>query len=444
MNSTDSNNKYPKTLIIGNPFNNKSGGGITMSNLFRGWPKDRLALATNANINIEAEPSICENYFQLGFNGKLHPFPFNIVLSKVYCGPVKLKAVHNSTSSASGPTPGRFKKIYNVLMNFLDFIGLYNFFYTIKIDDGFKKWVEEFSPDIIYSQLGSLGSIRFISDLSIITGKPVALHIMDDWPEMVYKRGLFHNYRKKLFIAEFKDLINRSAVLMSIGDAMSEEYKKRYNRDFTPFHNPIEINNWLPSSRNEWLRKDKFTILYAGRIGLGMKSSVLDIARVVNHLLPDHQDLFFEIQTPDFYELEGSGIFNENVTWVKPIDYNKLPGKFAEVDLLLLPLDFDPEGIKFLKYSFQTKISEYMISGTPVLVYAPEETSTAKYAAKDEWAYVVTERSDLILENAILDLYSDTDLRKRLGERAKQLAETREDSKIVKEKFRDCLGGILQ
>lgn len=34
---------YPRVLIVGQAFNLSAGGGITLSNLFAGWPKDRMA-----------------------------------------------------------------------------------------------------------------------------------------------------------------------------------------------------------------------------------------------------------------------------------------------------------------------------------------------------------------------------------------------------------------
>ena len=35
---------YPRILVVtGNNFNLVTGGGITLTNLFRGWPADRLA-----------------------------------------------------------------------------------------------------------------------------------------------------------------------------------------------------------------------------------------------------------------------------------------------------------------------------------------------------------------------------------------------------------------
>ena len=34
---------YPKVLIIGQYFHTESGGGITMTNLFKGWDKEKIA-----------------------------------------------------------------------------------------------------------------------------------------------------------------------------------------------------------------------------------------------------------------------------------------------------------------------------------------------------------------------------------------------------------------
>jgi len=275
-----------------------------------------------------------------------------------------------------------------------------------------------------------------VSDVADILNKPIALHFMDDWITTLNRPGLLYFYWKRIIETEFLSLIKRSSILMSIGEVMSEEYYKRYNRAFVSFHNPIDINNWLPYSRNEWSLHERFTILYAGRVGLGMKNSIIDMARVVNYLSKKHKNLVFEIQTPDIAEINGKVDFNDHVKWIKPLAYSELPKKFAGADLLILPLDFDEKSIKFLKYSFQTKISEYMISGTPVLVYAPKDTAIVKYVTKDGWAYVVTERNDLLLENAILELYSKPGLRKVLGEKAKQLAKTQEDSYLVREKFK--------
>jgi hypothetical protein len=44
---------YPKILIIGQTFHKKDGGGITISNLFYGWPIDRLAVASIVKLYVD-------------------------------------------------------------------------------------------------------------------------------------------------------------------------------------------------------------------------------------------------------------------------------------------------------------------------------------------------------------------------------------------------------
>ena len=69
-----------------------------------------------------------------------------------------------------------------------------------------------------------------------------------------------------------------------------------------------------------------------------------------------------------------------------------VPHLLAQSDLLLLPYNFDARSARYIRLSLPTKAPAYMISGTPVLVYAPADVATARYATREEWAYVVSEQ----------------------------------------------------
>lgn len=433
-------NDYPKILIIGQTFNKNSGGGITISNLFHGWPKDRLAVASNVNLYSDLDNSVCEQYYQLGYNGKLHPFPLNLFLPKVKCGSFILRNKSDiDAEQKNNVITGKYKKMYKHLSRFLIYFGIYNILYRLKITPEFKQWVTYFDPDIIYSQLSTLELIRFVTKMHEQFEKPIVLHIMDDWPNAIHKPELFFSYWNKVIDREFRKLLDKSSVLMSICESMSEEYKIRYNKEFIPFHNPIEIENWLPYSKNDWTIKDKFTILYAGRIGRGIKNSIYDLSRAVNNFSKKNNNIQFEILTNNFSEIEKIVELNNHVIWLKPIEYSELPKKFSSVDLLILPEDFDPASIEFLKYSIQTKVPEYMISGSPILVYADNRTALAKYAIRDGWAYLVSDNNEALLARALEELYSNLPLRKELAERARIVAIRNEDAKKVRENFRKKL-----
>jgi glycosyltransferase involved in cell wall biosynthesis len=428
---------YPKILIIGQSFNKKSGGGVTISNLFKGWPKDRLVVASNTNLYSDLDTSVCDTYYQLGYNGKLHPFPLNIILPKIACGILPIANAQQENTATTPPVKsGKYKIIYGIITALLHFFGLYNAFYKLKITPAFEQWLKEYEPDIIYTQLASLELIRFTDAVHELTQKPIAIHIMDDWPLTINKPGIFYNYWQHIIDKEFRLLMDKSAILMSISDAMGDEYKLRYGKDFIPFHNPIDINYWKPAVPKDYSIKDTFTILYAGRIGFGIESSIAQIADAVNEVAQTHRDIVFEIQTGDADAIQKMVQFNDYVKWLQPIAYSALPEKFSGVDLLLLPQDFDAKSVQFLKYSFPTKVSEYMISGTPILVYGDERTGLTKYAVKEQWAYVVTKNDKTALCKAIVDLYSNKQLRKELAERAQQIAVEREDALTVREHFR--------
>ena len=69
-----------------------------------------------------------------------------------------------------------------------------------------------------------------------------------------------------------------------------------------------------------------------------------------------------------------------------------------------------------------TKSPEYMISGTPILVFADKKTALAKYAKEGKWAYTVTEYNKAVLKQALLELNSNILLRRNLAERAMTMA----------------------
>ena len=434
---------HPKVLIIGQVLDKKNGSGITLSNLFKGWPKDRLAVATNIFLDGHVDFSTCEIYYQLGYNSKQHPFPLNIFHSKINCGPIKRKL--NNTENENKPVHQSrksfgFQKIHSFIDSMLTFFGIYHYVYKLSVTEDFKDWLVGYNPDIIYSQLSTLELIRFVEKIQSITKKPTAIHIMDDWPSTIGKTGLFKSYWKRKINIELRNLIDKSSVLMSISDAMSQEYKTRYNRDFISFHNPVEINHWIPLARKEWNNNNLFKILYTGRIGTANGQSIIMMANVIDYINSNGIKMNLDIFTPDVNS--NDSIFLTNLKGVElksPMPHSSMPSLLARYDLLFLPLDFEDEAIVFSQFSMPTKVSEYMISGTPVLVFANRRTALAKYAIDYNWAYTVTENKKELLIEALNELYLNPVLRQTLAERAKNIAVKNENAEIVRAKFKTAL-----
>ena len=403
-----------------------------MSNLFEGWDKEKLAVAAE-NIH-DPTFDVCDKYYQLGSAESKRRFPFNL-------NPWKERSrsgLLQKGEYANG-VPGNNKGksgLKSLYFRLLHFTGLYHYKRRYRLSRELLLWIKEFSPDIIYSQLSSIELIGLVKEIHKKLDVPIAIHIMDDWPLSISKSGLFKSYWRNAIDKQFRQLISKAKVLMSISEAMSNEYMSRYGYKFVPFHNPIDLEFWTRYSKRNYAIDDTFTILYAGRIGVGIENSFFDIAEAVGDLNAKGLKIRFHIQAtnsnPVLDELSKFTFITINPT----VPYSELPRVFSQADVLLLPNDFDRTSRAFLKYSMPTKASEYMISGTPILLYSSAETAVTSHALKYNWAYVVSEKKNEALKSAITELYERRDLRTALGNTARDYAINNYDGALIREQFR--------
>lgn len=430
-------NKLPRILIISETFKSNTGGGITLSNLFKDYPKNCLANAIDAKelTKINSD-EICYNFYSFGSDEKKVIKLFSFLQKKCFSG----KYVYRSQEKKELHSKFMFRSFREILVSyfflFLHFIGIYHILYRYEISDGFKKWVEEFKPDLIYTQLSSRELIVFTGILINLTGAKLAIHMMDDWPITISKKGLFENYWHRKIDSEFRHLLNKADVLMSISEAMTNEYKERYGKEFIPFHNPIEVEKWIPYSKKNHSIEGTFKILYTGRIGTANGKAIIQIAKAVNSLKLEGLNLKLEIFSPDYNSQKANKLRLLYNTEVKlPIPYAQIPLVLPKYNLLVLPLDFDKKGIRFAKLSIPTKASEYMISGTPILVFADEQMALTKYALDKKWAYVVSHNTIESLANGIRNIYNNINLREQLSNTAIKIATRNENAEFVRSGF---------
>lgn len=427
----------PKVLIIGQPFNNVKGGGITLTNLFKGWDKEKIAVAClpyliDNNLNTD----VCNTYYQLGNKEHKLIFPFNLVKHKYPSGLVKI----NEQKNLKLTTPKsrlRMKISMGYLYPFLKFIGLYHHMSKTKLSNEFCNWVNNYDPDIIYAQATSRDAILFCISVYNYLKKPLVFHMMDDWLKSDSSKGLFKKYWQKKIDNDFRILLNKTTLLMSISDYMSQEYKKRYGKDSVVFHNPIDIEFWKKYQKVDCELGDSPTLLYAGRTGLGINASLEIIARAVQFINEEHNiSLIFRLQIAE----NPSWISNYSCVELNSfVPYNDLPIVFSEADFLILPYDFSLKSIKYVQYSMPTKAPEYMISGTPIIIFAPEVTAIVKYAKEYNWAKIVTVNNINDLSKAIMQLIQDKEERQKISQFAKITAEERHNSIKVTNDFRTLL-----
>lgn len=431
--------QLPKVLILNQPFVDNTGGGITMSNLFSGWDKDKLAVTCLGYLlTKEINPEICNNYYQLGFEERKWSFPFNLFSRKYESGPIKFSNLSkNKVVEESSKSKSRVGFLNKYFIPFLEYTGLVHVVTKLVLSPKFRKWLDEYNPDVVYAQCSSRERILFCIAVQHYLKKPFIFHMMDDWPSLIGVKGFMKRYWQQKIDLEFKNLLDVTDVHFSICDYMAEAYQERYGKNFTTFHNPINLEFWQQGQKENYDLAKNPTILYAGRIGLGIDSALKSIAEAVASVNTQlSMNMKFLIQA----QAAPSWIKNyPHVEHKAFVPYEQLPYEFGAADFLILPYDFSPESLAYIKYSMPTKASEYMASGAPIIIYAPNDTALVQYAKKNSWASIVTEQDEQGLTEELKKLVLDKAYREGLAKRAKELAKNRHATKIVAQNFQKTI-----
>lgn len=437
----------PKILIFGQPFNNFSGGGITLTNLFRGWEKNKIAVTYKGHGLLNVTTDVCNTYYQLGREEHKWIFPLNMIQRKFSSGLKSFEDTEKTerTEFNSIQKGLRYRLVNNFFYPTLKWLGIFHFATRLVFSERFRSWLHEYSPEIIYIQVAARDEINFAIELIKYLNVPASIHMMDDWPSTISTTGLFKKYWSSKIDKEFKSLLDLARLHLSISDAMAIEYESRYKKRFLTFHNPINAESWLKHTKTEFtIDKQNIRILYSGRIGdNGIAESLIEVAEAIDALNESTYKITLHIQTPSKMKhiLDRLGRY-KCVVFNPFVEYRLLPEVFAQSDILLLANDFSLNGIRYLKYSMPTKASEYMISGTPILVYTPPQAAVSEFFRLNECGYCLTTQGRYEIIAAIRNLIEDEQLRIKISRNAVSLARERFEAVKVSTEFQKLLSNL--
>lgn len=435
-----------RILVIDVIFHHKNGGGITLCNLFENFNKEELINAASKKSLEISDTDKCMSYYQFGdkeyefllptFIRKLLPDSFISNADKS-----NVRSIDTIFSLSNNTNCKKRKNKFLILCRkllqlFFNIIGLYPILIKRYPSKEFLQWIVFHNPDYIYTQLSNIESVRFVNTLVNRTKIPLVIHIMDDWPSTYSRKGLFYKYWNNKINNEFRELVQKATVCLSISEGMSIEYKKRYNKEFIPFHNPVDVNLWIQHKKTDFSIANQIKLLYSGRIGLGIYNALLQVIKAIDVLRKEGLDIVLHMQVPPENHTLFSKYVKSGIIVYNPfVPYNKIPEIFSQADILILPYDFSARGLKFIRYSMPTKATEYMISGTPILLFCSDNIFLHQHAKLNNWAYIVDKQNIRFLKDRIKSFINNEELRKTISENAIKFALENYDSKKVRYQF---------
>lgn len=374
-----------KVLCIGQRFHRRSGGGITLSNLFDGFNKNNLfSLPLQPG---ESAYDVCENVYEIGQKDIQY---FGLFLSSKKSNGLQaqtLSSVQSSVEIKTLPSLGKGRRNKRSLFTCLNGIvlsltGLNHFKIKYVVSTELEAWLKHTQVDVIYAQFSTYAGMQFIIDICKLVHKPLVIHFMDDWINTVVKPSLTSHIVKKMYDRKFKEIVALSNQRIAISESMAAAYFQRYGFDFNWIHNPIDPSKWTREST--MLITGQKVIGYFGSIGFYSKDSLYDIALAIDSL--NLSTLKLRLFTNDAQKMNKSFFKFQCVEIYPMLPFSEYKSALRDCSLLIIPFGFSTASMRFTKLSMPTKLSEYLMSGVPILVYAPHESALFQFCDKHSCA----------------------------------------------------------
>jgi len=434
---------FPKVLFITpHAFNHVSGGGITYSNLFLGWPGDSIATIHN-----DPEPTsgdVCAQYFVLGGAELSLPPPFSTLRSFLGrtaaaggpSGPTASSVVSNRQTTSRGRLGGLPGQIAGRL--FGDTMPE-----RAALTPRLRAWIEAFQPDLIYTILGSNGMMRLIRDIRSDFQLPMVIHFMDDWMAASHRHGLLGPTMRRDMLQLVAEAVETAERCLGISPAMCAEFSQRFGRPFEAFQNTIEVSRWSTLAKTDPRSGTPADVLYVGSIFPNAQlDSLAQCCRAVAELNRQGMPATLTISSPSGHaeRYRNRLVIDRSIRIIDTIrDDETYFKRIAAADLLLLPVNFDADSVRFIRYSMPTKVPSYLAVGTPIFAYGPGDTAQMKYAISDEWAFTLNDPSLATLVSGLRNALTNESARIRISAAARSTALRNHDASTVRIRFHDVL-----
>lgn len=423
---------HPRVLFLtAAAFNKVTGGGVTFTNLFAGWPQDRIATIHNDTTPVSMD--VCTQYYRLGV-GEIHKRGL-----LRYLRPKQPHAGNSYSQSVAAP---------RISLRSMAMAAKTVFFGNAVPDVGrltpeLEAWVAAYKPDVLYTILGTNAMMDLAKALCDRFGLALVVHLMDDWPSVAYRGGLLSWFSRRRMQKSLQHLISAADVRIGICEDMAGEYARRYGAPFLSYQNAIDSKRWQAHTKKDLAIGKQVQLLYIGSVlPEAQLSALADCCAAVAKLRSEGMDVVLDIYSPSFHaqRYQELLVVDAGIRLHDAIaEDEEVFRRLAEADILLLPVNFDTQAIRYIRYSMPTKVPAYLFSGTPILVYGSEETAQVKYATKAGWGYVVRERGQARVAAAIRELVNNRDLRERLSRAARIAMHNNHDASIVSTRFQVAL-----
>lgn len=392
--------KHPNLLIISNECISQSGSnGRTLRNFLIGWDKKHIAQFYIRNGTPDFE--VCENYYCVTDVQAVKA----IIGKRPSNGQVEMNSCLNNNMEVLQVKKGVRRDALTMLLREIA--------WSTKrwITPEFKKFVSDFSPEVVLLQAGDCA---FMYDIARNLAKnyqiPLVIYNSESYyfKKKDYFNGkgiahLLYPIFRQYFCNKFEKTLYAAQKSIYICEALQEEYDSAFSLSSTTIYTATEIVGESTAKANT-----QPIISYLGNLGVGRYEQLIEVANVLHSI---SEEVFLDI-----YGNATEGIIREldkcpGIRYKGFVSYDEVVCIMQHSDILIHVENFSDFYRRDLKFAFSTKLADSLASGTCFLLYAPEEFSCSRYLKENNAAYVVSD--DKMLKETLSMLIEQPETRNK-------------------------------
>jgi glycosyltransferase involved in cell wall biosynthesis len=250
---------------------------------------------------------------------------------------------------------------------------------------------------------------------------PLHLILHDDWLVGVVASPLLKPWAEQMF----RHFYRAAASRLCVSPSMEETYKKRYGVEGTVLY-PSRAKGCNAVSAPLPRLREKGTGLIFAYAGSVNYKGYGDLLRMLAETLErsDSQLIIFGPVTES--KAVAFGLKRDNIMLGGLLPSARLIERLKnEADVMFLPMSFTPRDRQDMEISFPSKLTDYTLTGLPLLIVGPHYCSAIRWTKENPGVAEVVEAVDMDLLQAAIDrLIENVAYRQQLAARSLEVGRT--------------------
>ena len=257
------------------------------------------------------------------------------------------------------------------------------------------------------------------------TRKPLILFLFD-----LYK-GNFFPFPGGILASIFEPRLFRVAESIIVtNEGTKDFYIKRYGDKVSEkihiVHNSVFPEDY-ENIKTFYNPNPPYKIIFTGRIYWPQIGAIKNLLRAVSEIEDDFELDIYTTSPRDY--LERLGIKESGRVKILTATPKEMPYIQSRADILFLPLSWNTKSQAIIDTATPGKLTDYLISGRPILIHAPASSFLIKYAKENDFACVVEDEDIEKLKKGVVKIVSDLDYSNNLTKKAREVFLKNHDAK---------------